>query len=234
MRLVVLTALLAACLPLYAQPGPPAQTVVSTTVVFDAAGGSIRVRNNAGLAVTAFIYIYTMRKPDATVVYAATGYYDSAIDPQTQPAIKPGQEVRVPYRIPFGGATPLVGAEAGLFADGGSFGEPHIVQAIFDRRNYTLAALNKSIADLKQAAKDGLSRQDLIVLFQTALATEASEAGDSELANCIQTVRNQVVASLFSAWRRPNGTPTPAAELIQSQVDALSQRRETLRAAIAK
>jgi hypothetical protein len=97
-----------------------------------------------------------------------------------------------------------------------------------------LAALSKSIADLKQAAKDGLSRQDLIALFQKTLAIEASEAGDSELANCIQTVRNQVVASLFSAWRRPNGTPTPAAELIQSQVDALSQRRETLRAAIAK
>jgi hypothetical protein len=223
-----------AWLPLAAQPGPPAQTVVATTAVRDAAGGSILVRNNAGLAVAAFIYIYTMRKPDATVVYAATGYYDSAIDPQAQPPIKPGQEVHVPYRIPFDGAAPQVGAEAGLFADGSSFGEPHIVQAILDRRSYTLAALNKSIADLKQAAKDRLSRQDVITLFQTALSSEAFNSGDSELANCIQAVRSQVVASLVSAWRRADGTPIPMPELIQSQVDALTQRRDTLRAAISK
>jgi hypothetical protein len=231
---LTLLALLAACLPLAAQPGPPAQTVVSTIAVRDAAGGSIRVRNNAGDTVTAFVYIYTMRSPDASVLYAATGYYDSAIDPQTQPPIKPGQEIHVPYPIPLGGATPLVGAEAGLFAGGGSFGEPHVVQSILDRRGYTLVALNKSIADLKQAAKDGLSRQDLISLFQTALVTEASDAGDSELANCIQMVRSQVVAGLFTAWRRPDGTPRPMPELIQSQVDALTQRRDALRATISK
>jgi hypothetical protein len=234
MKRVVAMALWAAWLPLWAQPGPPAQTVVSTTAVRDAAGGSILVRNNAGLTVTAFVFIYTMRSPDATVLYAATGYYDSAIDPQAQPPIKPGHEVRVPYRIPPGGATPMVGAEAGLFADGGSFGEPHVVQGILDRRGYTLVSLNKSIADLKQAAKDGLSRQDLISLFQTALATEAFNAGDGELADCIQMVRNQVLASLVTAWRRPDGTPIPMPEWIQSQVDALTQRRDTLRAAVGK
>ena len=161
-RIVPITALamVAAWLPAHAQPGPPANTAIAASAVADASGGSILARNTAAVAVTAFVYIYTMRNADAGVLYAATGYYDSATDPQTQPPIKPGQEVRVPHRIPFSGATPMVGAEAGLFADGGSFGEPNVVRSIFERRNYTLVSLNKSIADLKEAAKDGLSRQD--------------------------------------------------------------------------
>jgi hypothetical protein len=47
-------------------------------------------------------------------------------------------------------------------------------------------------------------------------------------------VRGQVVAALSSAWRRPDGSPIPVPELIQSQIDALNQRRETLRAAVPK
>jgi hypothetical protein len=232
MKRVVLTATIAAWLQLHAQPGPADKTVTATAVR-DAAGGSLVFHNNSDRTVTALEYIYTMRNPDMTVVYANTAYYDSAVDPQAQPPIKPGQEVRVPYRIPFSGASPMVGAEAGLFADGGSFGEPHVIQTILDRRHYTVAALTKSIADLKQAAKDGLSRQDLIALFQNSLMSEATNAGDSELAACIQAVRSQVVASLFAA-RRPDGTAVPTSELIQSQIDALSQRREILRAALPK
>jgi hypothetical protein len=231
MQRVVLTAMLAVWMPLHAQP-KPADKTVAATAIRDAGGGSIVFHNNSERTVTALEYIYTMRNPDMTVVYANTAYYDSAVDPQTQAPIKPGQEVRVPYRIPFGGATPLVGAEAGLFDDGGSFGEPHVVLTILERRRYTLAAVSKSIADLKQAAKDGLSRQDLINLFQTSLAIESSNAGDSELAACIQTVRSQVLASLFGA-RRPDGAAVPTSELIQSQIDILSQRREILRAAAA-
>ena len=235
-RIVAITALamVAAWLPAHAQPGPPTNTAIAATAVTDASGGSILARNTAGVTVTAFVYIYTMRSPDASVLYAATGYYDSATDPQTQPPIKPGQEVRVAHRISFSGATPMVGSEAGLFADGGSFGEPNVVRSIFERRNYTLVSLNKSIADLKEAAKDGLSRQDLIALFRNSLMSEGSGADDSELANCIQMVRGPVVAALSAAWKRPDGSPIPMPELIQSQIDALSQRREALRAAVLK
>jgi hypothetical protein len=233
MKLPVLMATIAVWLPLQAQPRPTDKTVTATAVR-DAAGGSLVFHNNSDRTVAALEYIYTMRQPDMTVVYAATAYYDSAIDPQTQPPIKPGQEVRVPYRIPFSGASPVVGAEAGLFDDGGSFGEPHVIQTIQDRRAYTLAAMTKSIAELKQAAKDGLSRQDLINLFQTSSAIETSNAGDSELAACIQAVRNKVVEGLITRGRQPDGSPTPMADLIQSQIDAMSQRRELLRAAVAK
>jgi hypothetical protein len=128
----------------------------------------------------------------------------------------------------------MVGAAAGLFADGGSFGEPNVVRSILDRRKYTLVSLNQSIADLKQAAKFGLSREDAIAMFQNSLMSEASNAGDGELANCIQLVRGQVVAALATAWRRPDGSPIPMPELIQSQIEALNQRRETLRAAVPK
>jgi len=234
MKRAVLMALAAAWLPAHGQPGPPANTVVAATAVADASGGSILARNTAAVTVTAFVYIYSMRSPDASVLYAATGYYDSAVDPQAQPPIKPGQEVRVPHRIPFTGATPTVGAEAGLFADGSSFGEPNVVRSILDRRSYTLVSLNKSIADLKLAARSGLSRQDVIALFQNSLMSEASGAGESELANCIQLVRGQVIGALSGAWRRPDGTPIPVAELIQAQIDALTGRRETLRAAVPK
>jgi hypothetical protein len=128
----------------------------------------------------------------------------------------------------------MVGAAAGLFADGGSFGEPNLVRSILERRNYTLVSLNQSVADLKQAARLGLSREDALAMFQNSLMSEASNAGDSELANCIQLVRGQVVAALSTAWRRPDGSPIPVAELIQSQIDALNRRRETLRAAVQK
>ena len=231
---VLMAALAAACLAAHAQPGPPANTVITAAAVPDASGGSILVRNRAGVTVTAFVYIYSMRSRDGSVVYAATGYYDSAIEPQAQPPIGPGLEVHVPHRIPIGGAAPVVGVEAGLFAGGGSFGEADVVREILNRRNYTLVSLNKSIADLKQAIKDGLSRQDVIALFQNSLMSEASDSGDGDLAACIQMVRGQVIAALSSAWRRPDGLPIPMPELIQSQIDALSQRRETLRAAVPK
>jgi hypothetical protein len=71
-------------------------------------------------------------------------------------------------------------------------------------------------------------------MFQNSLMSEASNAGDGELANCIQLVRGQVVAALATAWRRPDGSPIPMPELIQSQIEALNQRRETLRAAVPK
>jgi hypothetical protein len=225
---------LAAWLAAHGQIGPPANSVVATSAVADAAGGSILARNTGGVTVAAFVYIYTLRSPDGSILYAANGYYDSAIDPQTQPPIKPGQEVRMAHRIPFSGATPMVGAAAGLFADGGSFGEPNLVRSILERRNYTLVSLNQSVADLKQAARLGLSREDALAMFQNSLMSEASNAGDSELANCIQLVRGQVVAALSTAWRRPDGSPIPVAELIQSQIDALNRRRETLRAAVQK
>jgi hypothetical protein len=108
-----------------------------------------------------------------------------------------------------------------------------VVLTIRERRGYTLVSFGKSIADLNEAAKDGLSRQELITLFQNSLMTEASSAGDSELVACIQTVRSQVLANLISA-RRPDGTPLPVPELIQSQIDALNQRRELLRNAMSK
>jgi hypothetical protein len=232
--LTAAVAMAAAWLPVFAQPGPPANTVLTATAVADPAGGSILVRNTAAAAVTAFVYIYTMHGPGASVLFADTGYYDSAIDPQSQPPIKPGQEVRIPYRIPFAGARPVVGAEAGLFADGGSFGEPEVVRSILDRRNYTLVSLNKSIADLKEAAQNGLSRQETINLFMNSLMSEASGAGDSDLAICIRTVRGQVLAALSADRRRPDGTPIPVPESIQSQIDALAQRRDALRAAVRK
>jgi hypothetical protein len=234
-RVVLMAGWLAALLPIeppvYAQPRP-VSTPVTATAVRDAAGGSIVIRNVSEFTVTAIVYVYTMRNPDAGVVYAANGYYDSAIDPQTQPAIKPGQEVRIPYRIPFSNAIPVIGIDSVLFADGSSYGERTPVQIILDRRNYTLVSLNKSIADLKQAAKDGLSRQELINKFQMSIAMDASNAGDAELANCIQLVRSQVVANLIRNGRLSDGTPIPIAESIQSEIDALNARRETLRAAV--
>ncbi len=232
--LTVVLAMLAAWLPAQVKPGPPENTVIVTSAVADPSGGHILARNTGATAVTAFVYIYTMRNSEGGVLYATTNYYDSVTDPQTQPPIKPGQEARIPYRIPFGGATPVVGAAAGLFADGGSFGEPEVVRSIFDRRNYTLVSLNKSIADLKEALKEGLSRQDAIALFQNSLMSEATGADDGELAMCIQTVRGQVVTALATSWRRPDGTPIPTPELLQAQMDALTRRRDALRAAIQK
>jgi hypothetical protein len=231
-RVVLVAGLLATVLPLHAQP-KPATTPVSASAVRDAMGGSIVFRNQSDRVVTGIEYIYTMRNPDATVLYAATGYYDCTVDPQNQPPIQPGQEVRVAYRIPFTNAVPVIGVDAVIYADGSSFGERQMVRAVLDRRGYTLISLNKAIADLKQAAKDGTTRAELINQFQTEGAVQASNAADSELANCIQMVRGDVIAGLIRSARRPDGTPVPMSESIQSLIDKLSVRREILRAAVA-
>lgn len=207
------------------------KTPITATAVRDSSGGTLVIRNPTQQTVIALAFIYTMRSADASVLYAANGYYDSLIDPLTQQAIKPGQEVRIPYRIPYSDANPVVGVDAVLFADGTTFGERNVVQTLYDRRNYTLVSLNKSIADLKDALKNGTPRQQLISDFQRSMVIETSNAADQDLASCIQLVRSQVISALVSA-RRPDGAPIPTQELIQSEIDLLNARREALRAAI--
>jgi hypothetical protein len=77
--LTAAVAMAAAWLPVFAQPGPPANTVLTATAVADPAGGSILVRNTAAAAVTAFVYIYTMHGPGASVLYAETSYSEASI-----------------------------------------------------------------------------------------------------------------------------------------------------------
>ena len=225
--------LVAVSSPAPAQRSDMGKTPITTTAVRDASGGSIIVRNPTTQTVIAFAYIYTMRTNDASVLYAANGYYDSATDPATQPPIKPGQEVRIPYHVPFTNANPVAGVDAVLFGDGSTFGEPNVVRALYDRRNYTLVSINKSIADLKDALKNGPSLSQLVNQFEETLVMDASNAADQELAGCIQQVRSQVVSALITGSRRRDGTSVPVAELIKSELDTLNSRRDALRAAIA-
>jgi hypothetical protein len=229
---VSLLALLPA-VPVLAQRSDMGKTPITTNAVRDASGGSIIVRNPTAQTVLAFSYIYTMRTADASVVYAANGFYDSLIEPNTQPAIQPGQEIHIPYRVPFADANPVAGVDGVIFSDGSTFGEPNVVKTLYDRRNYTVVSLNRSIADLKQALADGTSISQLINQFQQTLAIDTSNAADQELAGCIQQVRSQVVAALFTS-RRPNGVVPPAKDVIQAQLDSLNARREALRAGMAK
>jgi hypothetical protein len=230
MKLIL--AILTTLLPMCAQRSDMGKTPITATGVRDASGGSVVIKNPTQQTVVALAFIYTMRTPDYSVVYAANGYYDSLIDPVTQPAIKPGQEIRFPYRVPYNDTNPVVGVDAVLFSDGATFGEPNVVKTLYDRRNFTVVSINKSIADLKEAQKNGVGRQQLINQLQQSMAVEISGASDQELSNCIQEVRAQVISSLFSA-RHPDGTPMPMAEWFQAEIDGLNARREALRAAMA-
>jgi hypothetical protein len=68
--------------------------------------------------------------------------------------------------------------------------------------------------------------------MQQSLAMEASGAADQDLASCIQQVRAQAITGLFTA-RNPDGTPVPMAEWLQQEIDALTARRDALKAGLA-
>ncbi|HUA57696.1 MAG TPA: hypothetical protein VML19_03015 [Verrucomicrobiae bacterium] len=230
MKLVL--GILAAMLPVCAQRADMGKTPITASAVRDAGGGSVVIRNPTERTVVALAFIYTMRTADYSVVYAANGYYDSLIDPISQPPIKPGQEARFPYRIPYNDTNPVVGIDAVLFSDGSTFGEPNVVRTLYDRRNFTIAAIGKSIADLKEALKNGTGRQQLLNQLQQSMSMELSGASDQDLASCIQAVRMQVISAMFSVSRRPDGSPAPMAEMLQSEIDALSARRDALKAGL--
>jgi hypothetical protein len=162
------------------------------------------------------------------VYSASTGYYDATADPIQNHEVPPGGEVRLPYYAGNRGMMPVVNIEAALFADGSTFGNKNMVQTIFERRNYTLVTLNKSIAELKQAAKDNLTREQLIQQMQAEINQDRIAAGNNDLATCILTVRNQVFLDLMNA-RNSDGTMMALDKFLPMEIEALTKRRDALK-----
>jgi hypothetical protein len=186
-------------------------------------GATITVHNNYSSSMVAFVFVYTLRSADA-IYSASTGFYDSAIDPANKP-IAPGDDAKVPYYAGSRGMVPVANIEAALFADGTTFGHKDMVQTIFERRNFTLVTLNKIINELKQAAKHGLARNDLIAQMQTSMGEERAAAGNNgnnDLATCIMTVRNQVFMDVMVSRQQPMDQFLPA------EIEKLTARREAL------
>jgi hypothetical protein len=189
------------------------------------------VKNNAAVDLTGFLFIYTLQRSADGPAYGATnGYYDSATDNYAN-VVPAGQEILLPFRIGGNGFFAKVSAGAAIFADGTTFGQKATVQRILDRRNYMLVTLNKSIADLQEFSKQGLTRERVIAQFQMALNEETAMVEAPDLAGCIQVVRGEVIAALRSA-RQPDGSATPVQTLIQSLVEELRTRRDLLKKAL--
>lgn len=197
---------------------------VESTAALNPGGGgaTITVRNHSASPLVAFVFIYTLRDPQSTVYGASTGYYDSAIDPQQNPPVPPNGETKIPYYAGQRGLKPQANIEAALFADGSTFGHKTVVQTIFERRNFALVTLNKAIAELKAAARDNTSRNQLISQMQQTMAEERTAAGNNDLASCILTIRNQVFIDLMNAR-------DPMEKFIPAEVEALSKRKDALK-----
>ncbi|HEV2447269.1 MAG TPA: hypothetical protein VGS58_15155 [Candidatus Sulfopaludibacter sp.] len=200
------------------------------------AGGAatIAVRNHYTSPLVAFVFIYTLRDAEATVYSASNGNYDSAIDPQQSQPVPPGGEVKIPYYAGNRGMIPVANIEAALFADGTTFGHKDMVQTLFERRNYALVTINKMVAELKQAARNSLTRDQLIAQMQTAMNDERAAAGNNDLALLILTMRNQVFADLLNARDPSNGAFLSMDKFLPAEIESLTRRKEALAPAGAK
>lgn len=221
----------AAALLQIAPPFALAQTqapIEASAAVNPAGGGAtITVHNNHTSPLVAFVFVYTLRTADA-IYSASTGYYDSAVEPLSQKPIPPGEDVKVPYYAGNRGMVPVINIEAALFADGLTFGHKNMVQNIFERRNFTLVTLNKSIAELKQAAKQGTTRDQLIAQMQQSMGMERTAASNNDLATSILTVRNQVFMDLMNARNPATGALIPLDQFIPVEIENLTRRKEAL------
>jgi hypothetical protein len=226
MKLIPLFCVLSAATCVLGQTQAPVEASASANPA--GGGATITVRNHYASPLLAFVFIYTLRDADATVYSASTGSYDSAIDPLQNHPVPPGEEVKLPYYAGNRGMVPVVNIEAALFADGTTFGHKNMVQTIFERRNYALVTLNKSIAELKQAGKQPLSREQLAGQMQSAMNQERMAAGNNDLAACILTIRNQVFLDLMNARDPASGAPLPLDKFLPAEIETLTHRREAL------
>jgi hypothetical protein len=225
MRRIVLFCVLAVSLWADAQSQP----IEATASTNPSGGATITVRNKYTSPLVAFVFIYTLRDAQATVYSASTGYYDAAIDPRQNHPVAPGEDVRLPYYAGNRGMIPVINVAGGLFADGFTFGQRDMVQTIMDRRNYALVTINRSIAELKQAVKDGSTRDQLISTMQLAMNEDRSGigAGNNDMANLILTLRNQVFVDVMNA-RNPDGTPMAIDKFLPMEIENLTHRKEAL------
>lgn len=217
---------------LCAQNGPRVDATAATNP--NGSGATITVRNHYTSPMVAFVFIYTMRDAQSTVYGATTVSYDSAIEPEQNPPVPAGGETRIPYYSGQRGLKPQANIEGALFADGTTFGHHDMVQSIFERRNYALVTLNRVIAELKQAAKDSLTRQQLAQQMQQAMMEERSTPnnvgynGTNDLVNTILTIRNQVLMDLMNARDPATGAPLAMDKFLPAEIDALTHRKEAL------
>ena len=207
----------------------PAEPVTSIVTHDPTGAATVKVHNGASSALTGFNFIYTLHRDPAGPAYGASmGYYDSLTDPQIAQPLPPGQDLILPFRIGGNGMYAKVAVAASVFADGTSYGETATVQKILNRRNYMLVSLNKSIAELNQASKSGLTRDQIIAQFQMALNQEMGAGLDQDLDSCVQTVRGLVLGTLRSA-RAPDGTAPPTQVILDSIIATLKSRRDLLK-----
>lgn len=232
MKLVPLFCVLGAAACLSAQTQTPVEATASMNP--GGSGATITVRNHYSSPITAFVFIYTLRDREATVYNASTGYYDSAIDPVQNRAIPPGEEVKLPSYAGGRGMIPVVNLAGALFADGTTFGHKDMLQAIFDRRNYALVTLNKSIGELKQAAKQPITREQLMAQMQGVMNQERGAAGNNDLATVILTIRNQVFMDFMNARDPATGAPLAIDKFLPAEIEVLTHRREGLMPAVPK
>lgn len=226
MKAIPLLALLAVYAAAADQPAEP----VTSTITHDPTGAAtVKVHNGASSALTGFNFIWTLhRDPNGPAYGASMGYYDSLTDPQFAHAVPPGQDIVLPFHIGGNGMYAKVAVAASVFADGTSYGEKATVQKILDRRNYMLVSLNKSIGELTQASKAGLTRDQIAAQFQMSLSQEIGAGLDQDLTSCIQTVRGLVLGMLFNA-RATDGNAPATAALVDSILQTLKSRRDLLK-----
>ena len=217
---------------LCAQTGPPVEARAGNNAGGN--GATITVLNHYTSPLVAFVFIYTMRDKQSTVYGANTVSYDSAIDPVQDPPVPAGGETRIPYYAGQRGLTPQANIEGALFADGTTFGHHDMVQSILERRNYALVTINRVIAELKQAAKDSLTRQQLAQQMQQAMMEERSTPnnvgynGTNDLVNTILTIRNQVFMDLMNTRDPATGAPLAMTKFLPQEIESLTHRKEAL------
>lgn len=232
MRFVFTGGVLGAAALLCAQTGPRVEAAAAINP--NGSGATITVLNHYSSPLVAFVFIYTLRDKESTVYGANTVSYDSAIDPVQNPPVPAGGETRIPYYSGQRGLRPQANIEGALFADGTTFGHQDMVQSIFARRNYALVTVNRVIAELKQAARDSLTRQQLGRQMQQSMMEERDTPdnvgynGSNDLVNTILAIRNQVLTDLMNARDPATGAPLAMEKWLPAEIDALTHRKEAL------
>lgn len=232
MRFVSKCGVLGCAALLCAQNGPPVEAKAANNP--GGSGATILVMNHYRSPLVAFVFVYTLRDKESTVYGANTVTYDSAIDPAQDPPVPAGGETRIPYYSGQRGLTPQANIEGALFADGTTFGHHDMVQSIFERRNYAFVTVSRVIAELKQAARDSLTRQQLAQQMQQAMMDERSTPnnvgynGANDLVNTILAIRNEVLMDLMNARDPATGAPLAMDKFLPAEIETLVHRKEAL------
>lgn len=156
-----------------------AQTESVTSSLVPVGDGSARfiLRNNSAVAVTAYVVTWTYNISEASGKShrRASRVLRDFVTRNTQPAIAPNGEVSIPVGL-AGASNPVVKLQAGIFADGATFGDPQWVALLRQHRADYVQATDTALQELKDAIAQNIPTDRLVLQLQASLQQQRAQA----------------------------------------------------------